>query len=174
MTSLALRFQAVSIASIGIEFRPRFGCTALSADLTFRSVFGSKLVLSVPRWRIPSQIFQTVVARIGVGVVATVLSWRWLSNKGQQHKPVDLSADNLPVDVEVDHDIAGPASEQFEFAWFPQTSCATVIAALPLERPDRAIAADKIIRETWDRAYVLFHSMTIHTTTHHGKRYARS
>lgn len=125
-------------------------------------------VFGILRWRIPSEVFDIVIAWIGIGKMTSVDSAeRRFPLKGKQYQAVDLAHNNPSAEIKRDCNIPLSTTMRAHQARWAKASRATIVAAFALEGPYRAIVADKIMRVAGNLSEFLCHSLSIPTSTYY-------
>lgn len=160
---------SINIPSVRIKLRTILGLSASGALLTRRIPQMPILILCVLRRRIPAQILDSVVARVWVRMMATVVGrGRRRSDEREQNQPMDLRCDHSPINVELGNDIPIPAPVSLNLPRGAESASAAIVASFALEGPYGAIVPDKIVRESRYLSNLSFHSMCIHRATTEG------
>ena len=171
MTRFAFALQSIRSTLIGVEFGTTFILATGAAHLVQYRQTVPKLVTRVFCLRAPTQIFQAIVHRVFVRVMARLVTNRSRANKCLQNESMDETTENTTVHVQVHHHVATAVLVALQTTRQPNSPCAAVIAAFALASPDISFCVGEVVSESWYFSEVCgFHALILPIPTEENKR----
>lgn len=161
MTRLAFCFQFIRGSRVLVKIGSVFLFSATRAFFCLSNWPVSEFIFHVFGGSIPSQIIESVIGFVLVWIMAAMITlWAW-ANEGFKNYSMDLSCENMTIQIERDKQISGPIGMQRHFAWLSDTSEASVIAPFSFQAPDCSVASSKIIRKSRYWLEYIFHAFIL-------------